>query len=324
MFLPENNQGIEAYMEELQKRIQQLEKENQKLREELEYIKISPFFQKSVHQLSYEVTLDREEVIQNEFGKRINEKLGTMYEIKEQAYRLAHLVQVDPVSVRIMVNEAIQNAIEHGYGKYVMVRIEVNTRVINPYILCSFKHEMPPGISYTLKEIEQNALKGDATSEYFDFESSRGRGEFLMRELTDERRIINGLEINPEGKKVRYFKRILIKYRDPLGPKEKETFSEIKKEIDRLDIDDVVCYFHIHHISSEPFAVTVATLRSSAPKVIEIMKEKEYFPVEEEPYYRTVFLTFKKEGTIDREELLKLFAKIRYIVQQEIDSRNIS
>jgi anti-sigma regulatory factor (Ser/Thr protein kinase) len=308
-------------IEDLQKRIQQLEKENKLLKEELDYIKESPYLQKSISKIVYEAIINREEVIKNEFGKRINEKHGTMYEIKTQAYRFAQLLGIDPVSVRLMVTEAIQNLIEHGYGKYAIVTLEMQNDVINPYIMCSFKHEMPPGKFYTLKEIEENALKGDATTAFFDFENSRGRGEYLMKELTDERRIINGIEINPDGKKIRYFKRVLIKYKDPQGPKEKITFSELKKEIDKLDIDDVVCYFHVHHIESEPTAVTIATLRSSAPKVAELMKQHGFQIIEEEPYYRTLFTTFKTDKKINKEDLLNLFAKVRYIVQHEFDNK---
>jgi anti-sigma regulatory factor (Ser/Thr protein kinase) len=309
-----------ANIQELEEKLKKLEQENKLLKEELDYIKESPYLQKSVSQLIYEATINREEVIKNEFGKRINEKHGTMYEIKNQAYRFAHLLGIDPLSVRMMVTEAIQNAIEHGYGKYVIVTLEIHNDVINPYILCSFKHEMPEGKYYTLKEIEENALKGDATSEYFDFENSRGRGEYLMKELTDERRIINGIELNPDGKKIRYFKRILIKYKYPNGPKEKVTFSELKKEIDKLDIDDIVCYFHVHNVESEPVAVTIATLRSSATKVANLMEANGFKLVEEEPYYRTIFATYKTDKKIQKEELLNLFAKVRYIVQQEFDS----
>ena len=132
-------------IEDLQKRIQQLEKENKLLKEELDYIKESPYLQKSISKIVYEATINREEVIKNEFGKRINEKHGTMYEIKTQAYRFAQLLGIDPVSVRLMVTEAIQNLIEHGYGKYAIVTLEMQNDVINPYIMCSFKHEMPPG-----------------------------------------------------------------------------------------------------------------------------------------------------------------------------------
>ncbi|MFN3603499.1 MAG: ATP-binding protein [Leptonema sp. (in: bacteria)] len=306
-------------IEELKDKIRKLEQENKYLKEELDYIKESPFLQKSISTLKYEATINREEVIQNEFGKRINEKHGTMYEIKNQAFRFAYLIGIDPISVRLMVTEAIQNTIEHGYGKYVIITIEIHNDLVNPYILCSFKHEMPEGKYYTLKDMEENALKGDATSEYFDFENSRGRGEYIMKELTDERRIINGIEINPEGKKIRYFKRILIKYKNPQGPRERVTFNELKKEIDKLDIEDVVCYFHVHHVHTEPVAVTVATLKSSAKKVMEIMQYHGFQLIEEEPYYRTIFATYKSYQPINKEELLSLFTKVRYIVQQEFD-----
>ncbi len=306
-------------IEELKEKVKRLENENRYLKEELNYIKESPYLQRSITTLRYEAIINREEVISNEFGKKINEKHGTMYEIKNQAFRFATLVGVDPVSVRLMVTEAIQNAIEHGYGKYVIVNIEIHNDPVNPYIMCSFKHEMPPGKSYTLKEIEENVQKGDATSEYFDFESSRGRGEFIMKELTDERRIINGIEINPDGKKIRYFKRILIKYKNPEGPREKITFYELKKEIDKLDVDDVVCYFHVSHVQSEPVAVTIATLKSSAKKVAELMEFHNFKLVEEEPYYRTIFATYKTSHYISKEELLSLFKKVRFIVQQEFD-----
>lgn len=309
-------------LEEILKKLEKLEKEYKYIKEELDYIKESPYLQKSISQLEYKAIVNREEVIKNEFSKKINEKHGTMYEIKNQAYRMAHLLGIDPVSVRLMVTEAIQNAIEHGYGKYVIATIEIYNNVVNPYILCSFKHELPPGKLYTLKEIEENALKGDATSEYFDFENSRGRGEFLMKELTDERRIINGIELNPDGKKIRYFNRILIKYKNPNGPKEKVTFLELKKEIDKLDIDDVVCYFHVHHLESQPVAVTIATLRSSAEKVAKIMESHGFKLTEEEPYYRTIFTTYSSSKKIDKDELLSLFTKVRQIVQQEFDTPN--
>ncbi len=304
---------------ELKSKIKKLEEENKHLKDELNYIKESPYLSKSIKELTYHFIINREEVLANEFGKRINEKHGTMFEIKTQAYRLAHLVGVDSDSVRIMVTEAVQNIIEHGFGKYAYVTLQIVNDVINPYIACSFKHELPPGKVYTLKEIEENALKGDITSEYFDFENSRGRGEFLMKEITDERRIINGIEINEDGKKIKYFKRILIKYRNPEGPREKINFAELKREIDKLDIDDVVCFFHIHHIQSEPTKVTVATMRSSAHKVLEIMNKNNFYLVEEEPYYRTLFATYKSDKPIEREQLLQLFSKIRYVVQHEFD-----
>jgi anti-sigma regulatory factor (Ser/Thr protein kinase) len=313
-------------LEELKSKIERLERENRNLLGELNYTRESPYLQSSILHLHYEVTINREEVMSKEFGHRINEKHGTMYEIKTQAWRLAQLLGLDADGIRMMVTEAVQNIIEHGHGKYVHVSLELQNNAVNPYMVCSFKHELPPGEVYTLSDINRNALKGDVTSEHFDFESSRGRGEFIMKELTDERRIINGIEINPDGQKIRYFKRILIKYANPEGPREKVTFSELKREIDRLDIDDVVCYFHVHHVSQEPSAVTIATLRSSARRVEELMRDNGFEPVDEENYYRTVFVTYRPvaDTAMDKEKLLGLFSKVRQIVQQELDQRAAS
>ncbi|EHQ04579.1 ATP-binding protein [Leptonema illini] len=313
-------------LEELKNKIERLERENRNLLDEMNYAKESPYLQSSILHLHYEVVINRDEVMSKEFGHRINEKHGTMYEIKTQSRRLAQLLGLDADGIRMMVTEAVQNIIEHGYGKFVHVSLDVHNNAVNPYMVCSFKHELPPGEVYTLSDINRNALKGDVTSEHFDFESSRGRGEFIMKELTDERRIINGIEINPDGQKIRYFKRILIKYSNPQGPHEKVTFSELKREIDRLDIDDVVCYFHVHHLSEEPTAVTIATLRSSARRVSEIMKENGFQPVDEENYYRTVFATYRPvaDAAMDKEKLLGLFAKVRQIVHQELDDRAAS
>ncbi len=68
-----------------------------------------------------------------------------------------------------------------------------------------------------------------------------------MKELADERRILNGVEITPEGNKMHYFKRVLINYKDPKGPRDVTSFDEIKEEIDRLDPEEALCYFHIDH-----------------------------------------------------------------------------
>jgi len=217
------------------------------------------------------VVLDRDEIISNEIGMGINEKHGTMYEVKTQAKRFAQFLGLDADMVRLMVTEAMQNILEHGFGKYVTIRLEIKNDSVNPYIISSFKHEMPIGHKYTMSDINANALKGDVTSEHFDFESARGRGEFIMKQLTNERRIINGIEINRDGRKVHYFKRILINYKNPGGPRERITYEEIKNEIDRLDYEDVVCCFHVDHSADRPDTVTIATQKSHAERVAQIM-----------------------------------------------------
>lgn len=307
--------------DDLKQQIDELQSKIEALQGEINAIGDSPYLQSSVKRISYEIVIDREEVLNREFGQRIDERHGTMFEVKTQAKRLALLLGLDADGIRIMVNEAIQNILEHGSGRFVTVRLELMNEGQNPCLVSSFKHDMPTGEIYTLSDINQNAMKGDVTSEYFDFESSRGRGEFLMKELTDERRIINGIDVNPDGQKVRYFKRVLINYKNPTGPRARVTFGELKQEIDRLDYEDVVCYFHVHHLGGEPDAVTIATTRAYAGKVQQIMQEAGFAMTEEEPYYRTLFATYTPEKKVHKDVLLSLFAKVRQIVNEEIDGK---
>ncbi len=305
--------------EDLEKQVEDLRFQLKEVREELDAIKESPYLQTSVRTLRYEVVLDRTEVMSRELGQKINEKHGSMYEVKNQARRLSHLLGLDADMVRVMVTEALQNIIEHGYGRYCTVLLELRNDAVNPCLVSTFKHELPPGERYTLDQINSNARKGDVTSEHFDFESSRGRGEFIMKQLTDERRIINGLEVNPDGRKVNYFKRILINYKNPGGARERVSFQEIKDEIDRLDYEDIVCCFHVDHRVDRPDSVTIAASKGHLPKVLSIMNQHGFRIVEQEPYYRTVFATFVADHAADRDELIHLFARVRQVVYQEVD-----
>ncbi|MBX7058563.1 MAG: ATP-binding protein [Leptospirales bacterium] len=312
----------DSSLSNLETHIDQLRREIRDLQSELEAVRLSPFIQSSIASMCYQVVINREEVVQKELHNRIDEKLGTMFEIKNQAKRFAHLLGVDEDNVRLMVTEALQNLIEHGYGRFAEVRFEIKNDLLNPYLICTFKHEMPAGERYTMTDINRNALKADITSEYFDFESSRGRGEFIMKQLTDERRIINGIEMNREGRKSHYFKRILINYKDPNGPKERINFAEIKDEIDRLDYEDVICCFHVDFQQERPNLVTIACVRHNLPKVAELLRQSGYEMIEQEPYFRTVFASFRVPETADREQLIQLFAQVKQIVYQERDARN--
>ena len=118
-----------------------LEKELKSLRDEANAFIESPYLAKSIRSLVYEVWLDRKAVAENELGRRINEKHGTMYEIKQQARKMAHLAGIDPDNVRLMVTEAVQNILEHGSGSAVQVHLEVRNDA-NPCMICQFKHEL--------------------------------------------------------------------------------------------------------------------------------------------------------------------------------------
>jgi len=307
---------------QLEEQIHRLQFEIKELKDEMEAIRESPFLQSSIKNLKYEVVLDRKEVISNEIGHRINEKHGTMYEIKQQAKRFAHLLGLDADMIRILVTEALQNILEHGTGRFATVHLEIRNDAMNPCMMSTFKHEIEPGMKYTLSDINENALKGDITSAKFDFESSRGRGEFIMKQLTDERRILNGIEVNRDGKKVHYFKRILINYKNPSGPRERVSFREIKEEIDRLDYEDVVCCFHVDHTADRPDSVTIATTKAHVERVAGVMSGQGFRLVEQEPYYRTVFATYVPTRAMDRDYLLNTFSQVKAIVYQEVEARN--
>lgn len=308
---------------DLQTEIEKLRTEVQDLTAELHAVRESPFLQSSVKNIVYEVSIDREEVVSKELGQRINEKHGTMFEIKNQAKRFAYLLGLDADTIRLMVTEALQNVIEHGFGKYAEVRFELRNEGLNPCLVSSFKHEMPPGERYTLSDINRNALKADISSEFFDFESSRGRGEFIMKQLTDERRVINGIELDRDGRKIHYFKRLLINYRDPSGPRDRVTFSELKEEIDRLDYDDVVCCFHVDFRQDSPEVVTIACVKNNLPRVAAVMLEYGLEVIEQENYYRTVFASFRNANPapVPKDQLLEVFAKVKQVVYEEAESR---
>jgi len=158
-------------MEETGSEVQNLKRDLKELRAEINSVQDSPYLQKSIKCLVYELLLDREEVIANELGRRINEKHGTMFEVKQQARRMGILLGIDPDNVRLLISEALQNILEHGTGRWVTIRLELKNYGDNPCLISTFKHEIASTEKYTIHEIDQNAMKGDVTSEFFDFES---------------------------------------------------------------------------------------------------------------------------------------------------------
>ncbi len=308
----------EMNLDELKAYVKKLEFENSTLRDEVQAVEKSPFLPQTVAKLLYRVVLRREDILKNELRSNVNEKQGSLFEIKNQIRKYAPILGLDPDSIRIIVTEAIQNIIEHGHGNYAEIELEINNSGLNPYFKTSFKHEMPEGKKYTLTQIEENAKKGDITSEAFDFDNPRGRGEFLMKELSDERQIINGVDIDEHGKKIHYFKRILINYKEPQGPRVETSFDEIREELDRLDGDEVVCYFHIDHKMSKLNSITVVTNRGKELAVRTKMEEAGFALTHKDTYSKTIFSSFAPVKSITEEEINKLFVAVKKVVNAEV------
>lgn len=302
---------------QLEKKIQDLEREIEDLKQRYQNGITSPYIKKSLEAIHLKITFKREEIVEQEFGRRIPENLGSLYEIKEMIRRFAPIVGVDPDSARITATEALQNIIEHGDGPYAEFLLEINNNCDNPYLKMSFKHEILPSKKYTLSDINQNVMKGDITSESFDFESSRGRGEFIMKELSDERRILNGVELLPDGRKIHYFQRILINYKNPQGIRAETSFDEIREEIGKLDNEDVVCYFHLDHKRSELKTLTTVTAKTREEIVKKILIDKGFELVHKDTYYRCLFMTFSPPEDVSSIQLDHLFQKIRKKVESE-------
>src|SRR6185295_556273 len=89
--------------QELLKKIEKLENENRLLKDELNAVAQSPYLPQTIASLHFKVVLKREEIIKHEFGARINEKQGSLYDIKNQIKKYAPILGLDPDSVRISV-----------------------------------------------------------------------------------------------------------------------------------------------------------------------------------------------------------------------------
>jgi anti-sigma regulatory factor (Ser/Thr protein kinase) len=302
------------------KKIQELEKEIRSLKERLSSVANSPYLKNSLERMQVQITLKREQIIKDEFGKKIQEYQGSLYEIKDLIRRYAPLVGVDADSARIAATEALQNIIEHGDGPYAEFLLEIVKNCENPFMKMSFKHEIAPGKKYTLADINKNALKGDITSDSFDFESARGRGEFIMRQLTDERRILNGVEILPNGRKIHYFQRVLINYQDPKGSRAETSFDEIREEIQRLGMDEMVCYFHLDHKRSELRTLTIVIPKQREEIVKKMLSEAGFELNHKDTYYKYLFLSFLPLPDRKIPNLDQLFQKIRKKVESEAET----
>ncbi len=199
---------------------------------DLEFYNESPYLKKSSRTISFSVTIDRHYIEKHEFGKKINEKHGTMYFFKERTKELANIAGLDGDEMRMAFGEGIQNILEHGKGKYVDVKITVNNiNTSDVYLEMSFKHTMPTMQFYSINSANQSADTG-----ILNMESPRGRGEFLMREIMDERKFLNGMHTGRDGHKEYFFQRIMRKYKHPKKKSNTKTLTnEFKQYIENLN-----------------------------------------------------------------------------------------
>jgi anti-sigma regulatory factor (Ser/Thr protein kinase) len=168
----------------------------------------SPYLKKSTNRMEFKGIVNRDAVVNDEIGQHIDEAQGTMFFFKEKTRELAEIAQLDPDEMRMAFTEGIQNVLEHGEGDNVEISVTVNNlNNDNVYLEMSFKHYMSDKNFYSLKEANKSADTG-----ILDFESPRGRGEFMMREIMDERKFINGYEKDDAGTGHYFFQRILRKY----------------------------------------------------------------------------------------------------------------
>lgn len=234
--------------------------------------KESPFLNKSTCKLELNGIIDRDFVMKNEINQRIEEIYGTMFYFKERTKEFAEIAGLDSDSMRMAFGEGLQNILEHGKSNSVEINIIINNLNSNDtYMEMSFKHYMPEKDFYSLKEADINADTGIS-----NFESSRGRGEFLMREIMDERKFINGVQKIPEGKTLYFFKRIMRKY---LNPKPR-TFTnhltdDFKNYIDSLQNYKSALFVRMDYFSNKK-EIVISEAAASNNNVISIMENHNY------------------------------------------------
>ncbi len=232
----------------------------------------SPHLREAVQELRFRSVINRDYIINNELGKRIEETTGTMFYFKEKTREFAYLAGLDPDEMRMAFTEGIQNILEHGRSSSVEVELiasRINTE--DTYLEMSFKHRMETRDFYSLHEADDSADRG-----ILDFENPRGRGEFLMREIMDERKFINGMEKDPEGKGAFFFKRVMRKYKNPRPKPEVNQLSrEFKSYIDSLQDYKSALFLRMDYFSRK-VELVFSEERGSSDEIQEILQRYGY------------------------------------------------
>lgn len=276
---------------------------------EINAIKDSPYLPDSIESLTFTGRVNRQKVFENEYQSRINEKHGTSYIFKETACDLAEISGIESDTIRLAVTEALQNLFEHGNGKTAEIELKIdNLNKDDAFMEMSFKHQIPHNKFYSLKEANE---KADAALS--DFDNDRGRGEFMMRELVDERRFINGSEINERNQRSYYFKRILKKFKNKdHKPKAQKILPEFRNFIDQLEKYQITVFLRIDY-NTEKKSFVIASNAEDLRTITTLMKEKDYAYIRKSNYKNYIFSFWQVPDNITQRSMNEIIKEIESI-----------
>lgn len=280
----------------IEKVFKSIEKDTQKLEKAIkasEAYKESPYIQKSSNSISIRAKLDRDYIAKNEFGKKIDETHGTMFYFKERTKEFAHIASLDTDDMRMAFGEGMQNILEHGQGQYVEIELSINN--INSddvYLEMTFKHNMSSKQFYSIQNANKSADEG-----ILNFECSRGRGEFLMRELMDERKFINGYQKDESGKKQYFFQRIMRKYKTHKQKlSQVKLTKEFKSYIDSLEDYHSALFVRMDYFTNRKELV-ISEETGNLTTIKNLMEKNGYTLTSHDTYRNTTFSFWESKDT---------------------------
>ncbi|MCX7997317.1 MAG: ATP-binding protein, partial [Leptospiraceae bacterium] len=96
------------------------------------------------------------------------------------------------------------------------------------------------------------------------------------------------------------------------------SFDEIREELDRLDGEEVVCYFHLDHKMNKLKTITIITNKNREHGVRNLMEDKGFSLSHKDTYSRTSFLSFTPNRAFSEEEINEIFTQVKKIVAAEV------
>lgn len=229
----------------------------------------SAFLSQTTKEVRFRTIANRDSINQLEPGQGAR---GALFYFKEKAREFAIIAGLDPDEMRMAFTEGIQNIVEHGQGKDVEIEIAVeNIGTEDLYFEMSFKHYMSTKEFYSLNDANKSADTG-----MFDFESPRGRGEFLMREIMDERKFLNGVEKKDDGSRNFFFKRLMRKYKNPKPkPLVARLDDDFKKYINSLQDFKSAMFVRMNYFEKKT-EIVISEAHSSADTFRDVMSRFGY------------------------------------------------